>query len=167
MTASKFSSQSQTWLPWPQLVPHLVLIRLWEWNIALARILYQAPFIWFQSSLRPRMWPCGHSFSRRGGGKTWCWEAQRAGLFICACVFVSLLEACDKSLVKLIKDGWLFITCKNEVVVIMLVGQQECDNSKDFMRCLQAITTNLRLLCLKFCSRQRHSSVFMWSKRKR
>lgn len=65
------------------------------------------------------------------------------GRLICLCVCLSLLEACDKTLVKLIKEGSLFITCKNDVVVIMLVGQQKCD----FMRCLQAITTNLRLLC--------------------
>lgn len=31
----------------------------------------RAPFIWFQSSLRPRMWPRGHSFSRHWGGGSW------------------------------------------------------------------------------------------------
>lgn len=37
---------------------------IWAWQAGRTR----APFIWFQSSLRPRMWPRGHSFARRWGG---------------------------------------------------------------------------------------------------
>ncbi len=37
---------------------------IWAWRAGCT----QAPFIWFQSSLRPRMWPRGHSFSRHWGG---------------------------------------------------------------------------------------------------
>lgn len=36
---------------------------IWAWRAGCTR----APFIWFQSSLRPRMWPRGHSFSRHWG----------------------------------------------------------------------------------------------------
>lgn len=38
---------------------------IWAWRAGCTR----APFIWFQSSLRPRMWLRGHSFSRRWGGR--------------------------------------------------------------------------------------------------
>lgn len=52
----------------------------------------RAPFIWFQSSLRPRMWLRGHSFSRHwgeeGGGLICLEKCERVCLPVCCAAFI-------------------------------------------------------------------------------
>lgn len=64
---------------------------IWAWRAGCT----QAPFIWFQSSLRPRMWPRGHSFSRHWGGGEVALSSTKGRhicleecVFVCVCIIV-------------------------------------------------------------------------------
>lgn len=70
---------------------------IWAWQAGCTR----APFIWFQSSLRPRMWLRGHSFFRHWGGgvgDVFVWRSVKECVCMCAAFIWSSSSGMDKGI---------------------------------------------------------------------